>query len=168
MIWILKVITTEKFQKHFGHVWVIMWKLQVLIIKAYLYVLSVSKYILQKYILHICLNMGNICPKKIAIHIIYKEASGCLLSTKLCATHGEEYKMNEKQLGYQGMQISWLFQGHPTLQAKPEINKQDTPGGQGSLSTISDTCTMPCASAHHTGIDFSLPTCYQIWRHLEI
>ena len=80
-------------------------KLHVMITWNYLYVLLVSKQvILQKCISHICLNIGNIFPKKTAIQIICKEASGCLLSRNLSATSSEEYKMNEKQLGCQGLQ----------------------------------------------------------------
>lgn len=58
---------------------------------------------------------GEIFLKKIAIQIIYKEASGCLLSTKLSARPCEEYKMNEQQLSCQGMQVSCLVQGQPSM-----------------------------------------------------
>lgn len=78
---------------------------EMMITWHYLHVLSVSKQIiLQKCILCICLNIGNIYPKKIAVRTIYKEASGRLFCRNPSATCGEEYKMNEQQLGCQRLQ----------------------------------------------------------------
>ena len=40
-----------------------------------------------------------------------------------------------------------------SVQAEPGINKQETSGSQGSLSPISDSCTVPRASALHVNTD---------------